>query len=241
MNLIICSFVLLLAQFPFANTINLPAPKSIMDAPLFANNEFLFLTGTTLSIVLGLLLLFRGEKLFRLWMILSGLWLGWQVGHLIVGFAGITGTVSWLLPILLAVTCATLFVFLFRVTIIIAGFSAGVFLGWKFLFALLPENYTIVIALVCGIAGAIIAGIMTEFFINIATALSGAWLTINGIWNLLPADLPRAIFPGVDNPYRITLIILNLLVILLTIAGYQVQLKSSGRFKKKSRRKQSNK
>lgn len=127
-------------------------------------------------------------------MVLTGLWVGWQTGTLIVNLDLAENIPPLLIPLGLAIGCALLFIFLFRVSIVIAGFAAGIFLGWKFLIVIIPSQYALIAALICGTIGAILAGAVTGFFIRSITALSGAWLLVNGAWNLSPTESIIAFF-----------------------------------------------
>ncbi len=201
----------------------LPTPDAILDDPLFKDNQVLLLTGALFSVILGFALMLWGEKLFRLWMVLTGLWIGWQTGTLVVNLTRPENIPPLLVSLGLAVGCALLFVFLFRVSIVIAGFAAGIFWGWKFLIVIIPSQYALIAALICGTVGAILAGAVTNFFIRAITALSGAWLLVNGAWNLLPTESIIAFFADFENPLQLVFIILNLLVVLLAVVGFLKQ------------------
>jgi hypothetical protein len=202
---------------------DLPELTDLWNQPFFRNNEILFLTGAVAGIILGLALLMRGEKLFRLWMVLTGLWSGWQAGVIVSRLLQLRTPSRWLVPIALAIAAASLFVFLFRVAFILAGFAAAAFLGWKFLIPFLPLETARIACLVCGLLGAILAGTVKDFFIRSATAMSGAWLFVNGLWQLLPTEVARSWFGEISDPRHPIFIILNLLVILLGVGGYFIQ------------------
>ena len=135
-------------------------------------------------LILGLLLIMRGQQLIRLWLILSGALVGSTIGR------GIANLINPLSPSLILIGIFTLlgaglFATLLRGFIVTAGFATGALFAWTFVHAGTPQILGISSILVCAIAGGILAAMAFPWFIRLITAAAGSWMVINAVRTFL--------------------------------------------------------
>lgn len=138
--------------------------------------------GLGLAAALGVVLLFWGQSLFRLWMILTGGYIGFVVSRFVLTWINVPDGQIWLVTLALTVAGAALFASLLRICMIIAGFAAGTVIAMSFVQPVATEILGISSLLFCGIAGAVTAAFAARFFIRAAVAICGAWLLIRALW-----------------------------------------------------------
>lgn len=153
-----------------------------LDPSLLFSTSSLLVTsiGLIVALALGVALIGWGGRLFRLWMIIAGAYIGLHVGRL-AGMS-LSLTENWIPYVICAVAGAILFGFLFRACISIAGFVLGAYLGWRFIAPLIPDKWHILAMFLLGIAGTILATWLTPHFISLATSFTGATLVVNSLW-----------------------------------------------------------
>jgi hypothetical protein len=156
------------------------------------------------NIIIGLILLGFGRKLFWLVIGLVGFLLGLEITRLFFG-----GQPQWLqLAIAIGLGClgALLAMLAQRVAFAVGGFFAGVFLAFKLsqIFAG-PDNSTILLGLIiaAGICGAVVATLFIDQAITIFACLVGAGAIVG--------ELPLGPGPGFG------------VFIILSTAGFLVQ------------------
>ncbi|MBN1965966.1 MAG: DUF4203 domain-containing protein [Anaerolineae bacterium] len=139
-----------------------------------------FLAGPEAQIpllVIGALLLFVGYWLFRFVIAVQGFLIGAAVGFVIgASIEGQFGIVSLLLVIILGLIGAGLATFLFFLGIFLSGFVAGFALASALTVSSGSDDGVLLIAIIAGIVGGIIALALHKLFVVIFTAGLGAVL-----------------------------------------------------------------
>lgn len=137
-----------------------------------------------LWIAIGLIVLFWGYKLFRIWLALSGFVLGGELGFVLAG----NYTESEILPIVVGIVLGlmigSLAFFFYRLGVILLGFLIGgaLALVFSYLFGMLPSWW---IFLIGGFVLALLAGFLLVPFVKIGSSLNGAYLVVVGAYALL--------------------------------------------------------
>lgn len=136
--------------------------------------------------LLGLALLFAGWPLFRVLLVLTGAWYGFQFGPELLAAFGIAPgpQLAWLSAVTTAVLLALLVWQLFGMALFIWGFFVGYGTGLS-----LIDN--VFIALGAGLVVALLALAAGRLGIVILTSLAGAWLLVNLVLQSVgPGQLP---------------------------------------------------
>lgn len=191
----------------------------------------------SLYVILGLLLLLYGRRIFHVFLSLAGLVSGYAIANqLNMHFMHMNNEISLVFYFVMAIAFAILFGLAYKFSFFLAGTSIAIYCS-IFLFRLYMPNqnppwiYVLSIAVICGT----IAAIYRDHFVSLATATSGSLLIADTIYslsfNLPPAGILRGNFNSLNHiANRIVLLIL---LITLTTLGFLYQIKS----KKKKRKK----
>jgi hypothetical protein len=130
-----------------------------------------------LMIVLGLIMLVFGRKLFWLFVAIVGFLVGMEFTKLLfvdqpIWVQLLGGLVAGLLGALLAV-------FVQRVAFIIAGFFAGAYFGLLLAHPLGVEGASLILAVACGVIGAIVVALLMDWAIIVLSCLVGAGVVVS--------------------------------------------------------------
>ncbi|MEA4890891.1 MAG: DUF4203 domain-containing protein [Clostridiaceae bacterium] len=175
-----------------------------------------------LTLVLGLVVCFWGYRLFRFWLILAGLQTGFFFGFWL-GDRYLDNTVLVLVIAgLCAVLIAALAYTLLKLGAFICGAAVCALLAALVMQLFLPAPYWPVLA-----GAALIGGLLGLFsvkpFLILATAVNGAYLVADGVFNLL-AGYPIGSYLATHEEIRTEHLILLLVgILLLTILGVLFQ------------------
>lgn len=203
-------------------------PQMIPPDWLTAGDRLVNGLGLGLAAALGAVLLFWGQPLFRLWMALSGGYVGFVAARFVLNWIQVPAGQRWMVTLGLTLAGVALFASLLRTCTVIAGFAAGAAIAMSFVQPVAAEILGVSSLLVCGIAGAVTAAFAARFFTRAAAAVCGAWLLVRALW-LAAGRLPflSGRFPAVQtNAQPIWLCIP---MILLAIWGIRSQQRRSRR------------
>jgi Domain of unknown function (DUF4203) len=130
-----------------------------------------------LIIVLGLIMLVFGRKLFWLFVAVVGFLVGMEFTNLLLvnqplGVQLLGGLVAGLLGALLAI-------FVQRVAFILAGFFAGAYFALLLAHPLGVASASLLLAVVCGVIGAIAAALLMDWAIIVLSCLVGAGTVVS--------------------------------------------------------------
>lgn len=188
-------------------------------------------TVIVIELVLGLILLFRGNKSVRLVLAILGLIGGATLGQYIVEFAQLTGNWELILPIVLAVLGALLLSSL----ISSAFFIGGAVVGWKlgeYLIGIFGLEFEPVLQFLILLAVSIVFGILMsrwqDEFIMLATSFLGAVFTVDALvggYYLIAENQNVEIFSSFFETGQELIILV--VVILISLFGYNHQKKNS--------------
>ncbi len=145
-----------------------------------------------INLALGIILLFFGLKVVRLWLALTGLAGGAYLGLLLVNKLELSSPVSWIVIILLAFAGAFVLALAYKACFFIGGFIAGIYFG-GYLLNVFFTDYQRLAVLVIALLCALLALFLRKRFTIVITALTGAFLTADSIlayfYELKPGDL----------------------------------------------------
>lgn len=136
--------------------------------------------------LLGLALLFAGWPLFRVLLVLTGAWYGFQFGPELLAAFGIAPApqVAWLAGVTVAVILGLLAWQLFSMALLLWGFFVGYGIG----LALIDNVF---IALGAGLVVALLALAAGRLGVILLTSLAGSWLLVNLVLQSVgPGQLP---------------------------------------------------
>lgn len=130
-----------------------------------------------LMIVLGLIMLVSGRKLFWLFVAIVGFLVGMEFTKLLlvdqpIWVQLLGGLGAGLLGALLAI-------FVQRVAFILAGFFAGAYFGLLLAHPLGVAGASLVLAVACGVIGAIVAALLMDWAIIVLSCLVGAGVIVS--------------------------------------------------------------
>ena len=132
-----------------------------------------------LHVIVGATILLTGRKLFWLFIMVAGFFLGVEVaGNLLIDYAR---WVVWGTAVIAGLIGALLAVILQRVAFVIGGFMAGGYVALSLLQSLawtISENVALFVG---GILGALFVAITMDWAIIILSALSGSGLIISAL------------------------------------------------------------
>lgn len=147
-------------------------------------------------LILGLVLLFLGEKIIRFWLALTGILAGGYAGIYVAKQFQLTSPVQWIVIGLLALAGAFLLALAYKACFFIAGAVAGYMVGGYLLSIFMP-SYPFYYPLIIGIIAAFLAVFLKDEFTIAATAITGSMLIADSlvafIYKLQPGDLLRRV------------------------------------------------
>ncbi len=175
-----------------------------------------------LTLVFGLVICFRGYRLFRFWLILAGLQTGFFFGFWLGGRYLDNTVLILVIAGLCAILIAALAYTLLKVGAFICGAAVCVLFAALVMQLFLPAPYWPVLA-----GAALIGGLLGVFsvkpFLILVTAINGAYLTADSVFNLL-AGYPIGRYLETHADIRTENLILLLVgILLLTILGVLFQ------------------
>lgn len=152
-----------------------------------------------LWIGVGLIVLFWGYKLFRIWLALSGFVLGSELGYVLSGYYTENQILTLVGGVLLGLVIASLAFFFYRLGVILLGFLLGGALAIVvgFLFGVLPAWW---IFLTGGFLFALLAGFLLKPFVKIGSSLNGAYLIAVGAYAIVEGKQASMVLSG-DIPW----------------------------------------
>ncbi len=176
------------------------------------------------TLVLGVVLLFWGKKIIRLWLGLAGLAGGTVAGLRLVEEIPVSETVGWIVVALLALAGAFLLSLAYKACFFVGGIIGGIFLG-NYLLGIFWPGYPDLLIIVIAVAVGLIAVLLEPQFTIIATAITGAMLTADTVVSLVyktsPGDLIRRV--QIMNVSLTDDLIILLAIGLLATVGIYVQ------------------
>ncbi len=180
------------------------------------------------ALVIGIALVGWGYTLFRVWMLSIGLWTGYMLADWLVNLADIQGDMRFLIIVLITLAVALFLWLALRASIFVAAFILGAHilrtLGIS-LFGL--ENRWVL--LLGGLLAAVLAAAFIKLFIIAATAISGAYLTVDAIHGFVRGE-EAGVWLNLQDPARdFVLIVLLLLWIAVALFGIAYQYRLTGR------------
>lgn len=142
--------------------------------------------------VVGLLLMFFGLKVVRLWLGIAGLAGGAYLGIIIANLLKLDNTAGWAVVALVAIAGAFLLALAYKLCFFAGGFIAGIYFGQYLLKAFMPDYNQYVL-----LGFALLAGILAAFFrfgfTILVTALTGSLLIsdiiVSFVYDQKPGDL----------------------------------------------------
>ena len=151
--------------------------KEGIDLPTRLNSSSTAIATIVLVIclILGCLLIFRGERLFRLWMVLCGALVGSICGRFIARLINPSSPSLIIIGIFTLIGIG-LFATLMRGFIVTAGFATGALFAWTFVHPGTPQILGVSSVLVCGLAGGILYPLpMSGLFAELQHQLAAGW------------------------------------------------------------------
>lgn len=179
-----------------------------------------------IHIALGVILLFFGLKMFRLWLGITGLGAGAYLGLLLVSKLNLESPVSWIVIALLAAAGAFVLALAYKACFFFGGFVAGIYFS-AYLLDIFFTDYQRYLVLLLGLACALVALFLREQFTIIVTAATGALLAADAGVSLLYKVQPGSLLfrmQSLDLQLSEDLLVL-LLTALLAVIGVLVQLR----------------
>jgi hypothetical protein len=158
---------------------------------------------TVIRLLIGVLLLVLGRKLYWLFIAVLGFILGYTFSESI--FPGLTNLLTVLIGILAGSLCALLAIFLNQIAITLAGFLGGGLIASQLLAYLgfIDNGFSWVPFIIGGIIGTILAAIIFDWILIIFSSIVGAFI-IASTWEILSLEL-------------------NLMVLVLSLVGIAIQ------------------
>lgn len=181
-----------------------------------------------LTLIAGVALVGWGYSLFRLWLTILGVIVGYQLGSELATFLSLDSWPYVLVVALITIAMSLFFWLALKFSIFVAAFFYGMFLVRYFSITLFAWDERIM-TLVAGLVLAILAVVFLKIFIIAATAISGAYLVSDGIFSLLQ-NTEAGGWINELSPARdpIPIIMVFILVTVSTL-GIMYQFKRSGR------------
>lgn len=144
-----------------------------------------------IAILIGLVSLFFGRKLYWLFVGVAGFLLGLSIGPLL--FPGVGEVWQLIISLIVAVVFAILAIFLNKFMVALAG---GVGLGWL-VYVLATPNLSrvavIIVTVIAAIVGLLIAWFLFDWGLMVFSSLAGASLTTQGVMSLIPVISQAAV------------------------------------------------
>lgn len=180
-----------------------------------------------LTLMVGVALLAWGYSLFRLWMTLLGIWAGYTAGTMLAGFLDLDGWPYALVVILITLAMTLFFWLAVKLSIFAAGFFFASYVVRFFSITLFGLDERLV-NLIVGLVLAILATIFLKIFIIAATAISGAYLVSDAVYNLI-LNTEAGTWINEIAPARDPIpIIITFLLVALSVLGIFYQYRKSG-------------
>ena len=143
-----------------------------------------------LSLIIGIALVGWGYSLFRFWLTILGVVVGYYLGTELATFLALDSWPYVLVVLLITIAMSLFFWLAVKFSIFVAAFFYGMFLVRYLSITLLAWDERIT-TLVGGVILAILAVAFLKIFIVAATAISGAYLVSDAIFSLLQSYLPH--------------------------------------------------
>lgn len=183
-----------------------------------------------ITLIIGVALVGWGYNLFRLWLTILGVWVGYQLGTELSVFLELDGWPYALVVILITLAMSLFFWLAVKLSIFVAGFFFGMYVVRYFSITLfgLEEN---IVNLIIGLVLAILAVIFLKFFIIAATAISGAYLVSDAVYGLIQ-NTDAGAWLGEIAPARDPIpIVMTFLLVTVSVLGilYQYKRTRSGK------------
>ncbi|MDI9469808.1 MAG: DUF4203 domain-containing protein [Bacillota bacterium] len=182
------------------------------------------------ALVIGIALVGWGYTLFRVWLLSIGLWAGYQLADWLVQLADIEGDMRFLIVVLFTLAVALFLWLALRASIFVAAFILGAYIVRTLGISILGiENRWVL--LLGGLLAAVLAAAFVKLFIIAATAISGAYLTVDAIHGFVRSE-EAGVWLNMQDPARnFVLVVLLLLWIAIAFFGiaYQYRLTDRGK------------
>jgi hypothetical protein len=149
--------------------------------PLFTESIFWAL----LTLTWGLVNIFWGYRIFRLFLAVSGAFIGAQIAHALL--PQINPTFYLILIIAAAILTSLLAYSLYSIAFILLGALTGLMLTYTVSHYFLFPNYLLLLMLIFGLLiGALFGSVIGDLIIIVATVVGGTTLALYGAELLLP-------------------------------------------------------
>lgn len=180
-----------------------------------------------LSLIIGIALVGWGYSLFRFWLTILGVVVGYYLGTELATFLALDSWPYVLVVLLITIAMSLFFWLAVKFSIFVAAFFYGMFLVRYLSITLLAWDERIT-TLVGGVILAILAVAFLKIFIVAATAISGAYLVSDAIFSLLQ-NTEAGEWLGELSPARDPIpIIMVFILVGVSILGIMYQYKRTG-------------
>lgn len=191
------------------------------------NENLTLLLSGLISILFGLLSCFFGWRVFRLVLTIAGFLGGFALGASLAPVD--QQTLQLVYGLVAGIVGAVLAYVLFAIGVFVAGAGLGIVVGGAIGTLLGATNeVTLIIVVVCLVAGGLIALVLQKLMIIISTAFSGAGAIIAGAGLIFPAV---AVLNN-PQPESSAGVIAFVIWLVLGILGFSFQFRSSARWRR---------
>ncbi len=172
--------------------------------------------------LLGILICFFGYRLLRFTLVVVGLALGAYLGSFIALTLNITVPVTAVIVIVLSIVGALLMSLLLKLGIFLLGAAGALLLARTFIGT--TAGYHLLIKLLAGVVGGVLALLISRPVLCLLTAFIGSWSAVTGIFSLLMHNTNWN-WRGFNSP------VLTLSWVGLAIVGFLIQISARGKRK----------
>lgn len=141
-----------------------------------------------IEIALALILLFNGHRSVRLFFTLTGLYGGYQLGKILLTYLKLTGNMTWILPLIIAIILGFLLARLYDYSFIIAGAIIGFNLGKLFALAFNFKD-VLPIQLIFAVLLAILLYKGRNTVVSLVTSIVGSIVLLQAISDIFKFNL----------------------------------------------------
>ena len=181
-----------------------------------------------LALVIGIAMVGWGYTLFRVWLLGVGIWAGYQGALWLVDRVQVAGDMRFIVTVLVTIASALFLWLALRASIFVAGFLIGAMVIRTLGISLFGIDNRWLL-LIGGLLAAVLAAAFIKLFIILATAISGAYLTVDAIHGFIRAQAAGN-WLRLSTPAReFVPIVLLLLWIAIALFGFAYQYRLTGR------------
>lgn len=181
-----------------------------------------------ITFIIGVALVGWGYSLFRVWLTILGLYVGYFLGSQLAQFLELDGWPYAIVVILITLAMSLFFWLAVKVSIFAAAFFYGTYLVRYFSITIfdLEQN---VVNIIVGLLVAVLAVAFLRLFIIAATAISGAYFVSDAVYSLIQNTEAGAWLSEVTPARDPIPVIMVILLIAISALGILYQYRRSGR------------